>query len=67
MVLVHLMQNYKQLKLSNMIHKNPREVEIYNRYKKWLYTSEPIPRYIVDNYNAELEIYKQNTLENYGN
>jgi hypothetical protein len=50
-----------------MIHKTLKEVEIYNRYRKWLYTSEPIPRYIVDNYKAELDRYKQNILENYGN
>lgn len=45
-----------------MIHKSLKEVEIYNRYKKWLFTTEAIPRYIVDNYKDELELYKQSII-----
>jgi hypothetical protein len=38
--------------------KTPQEIEIYNRYKKWLY-SDYIPQHIVDNYKTELNAVKK--------
>ena len=38
--------------------KTPQEIEIYNRYKKWLYT-DFIPQHIVTNYIMELNALKK--------
>jgi hypothetical protein len=38
--------------------KSPKEVEIYNRYKKWLSSSEPIPLHVIENYKLELKNLK---------
>ena len=45
-----------------MIHKNLKEIEIYSRYKKWLYL-DFIPLHIVENYKRELELYKKSLLK----
>lgn len=40
------------------IEKTEKEIEIFNNYRHWLKTDEPIPSYVVTNYNQELKAFK---------
>lgn len=46
----------------SQIKKTLREVEIYNRYRKYLLSPEPIPSHVIENYKKELENYKKSIL-----